>query len=102
MDFVVYGAEHGIFAPEAGKGEHAGKRQAPDEEGPMGVRHDSPEAAEMAHIDDATHGVHHAASAEKEERLEKGVREEVVHAAGHAGERTNAEGQKHVAELADG
>ena len=35
--------------------------------------------AELAHVDDVPHGVHDAAGAEKQQRLEESVREQVEH-----------------------
>ena len=57
------------------------------------------QAAHVAHVLFAAHGVHHAAGAEEEQRLEKGVGHQVKDA---RAERAHAAAQEHVAELADG
>ena len=101
VDFIMHGAEDGVLAPEAGEREDASQRQAADEEGGVGDGHEFSQAAELPHVDDAPHGVHHAAGCEEEEGLEKGVREEVEHAAGDAAGHSRAESKEHVAELTD-
>ena len=64
------------------------------------------QAAEAAHVDDVAHGVHDAAGREEQERLEKGVGEQVEHArddgvrAGRRRADGAAEAEEHVAELA--
>ena len=68
----------------------------------MGRRQFPPQAAELANVDHSAHGVHHAAGPEEQEGLEKCVREQVEHAGGHAELAAGAQGQEHVAELADG
>ena len=68
----------------------------------MGYRHLPPQPAELADVDHAAHGVHHAAGAEEQEGLEKRVRNEVEHARGHAGLAARAQRQEHVSELTDG
>src|SRR4029077_2451291 len=57
------------------------------------------EAAHFADVLLAGHGVDDAAGAEEQEGLEEGVGHEVKNP---CGESTDAEGEKHVAELADG
>src|ERR1044071_2974411 len=94
MHLVVDRAKNSVFAPKTSEGKDAGERQAADEERPMGIGHDSTQAAELAHVDDTAHGVHDAASTEEEEGLEEGVREEVIHSAGDASEGARAESEE--------
>ena len=101
MNLVVDRRQHGVFAPEPRERKHTRQRQAADEKRGVRVGHEPPEAAELAHVDHAAHGVHHAASAEEQQGLKKRVREQVIHSAGHARECPRAERQEHVAELAN-
>ena len=101
VDLVVNRGKDRVFAPEAGQRKHTGQRQAADQKRGVRPGHEAAEAAEVAHVDDAPHRVHHAPGAEEEQGLEEGVREQVKHAAGDAEHRAGSEGQEHVAELAD-
>src|SRR6185437_10484969 len=86
--------EYGILAPESGKGEQTRESQGADEKCRIRLRHLLAKAAELAHVDHASHGMHHAAGAEKEKRLEEGVRHEVKHGRRNAGQKAGAQSQK--------
>ena len=90
---VLDGQQDGVFAPEAGEGKHAGQGQAAEQERPVGNRHAAPQAAEVANVDHPAHGVHHAAGAEEQQGLEKGMGEQMEHAGRHADQRARAQGR---------
>ena len=80
------------------KGHTPGHGQAAEQERPVRDRQPAPQAAEPADVDHSAHGVHHAAGAEEQQGLEKGVRQQVEHAGRHAQQRARAQRQEHVAE----
>ena len=93
--------EDGVFAIEAGEWNHARHRQAADEKRPVRGGHDPPQAAEAADVDHAAHRVHHAPRGEKQQRLEKRMRDQVEYAGRHAQDRAGAQRQKHIAQMTD-
>ena len=90
-----------VLAKEAGEGGHAGECRGPDKERGRRDRHHPSQATKPPHVDDAPHGMHHRASAQEEQRLEAGMREEVEDGGSEAEQRAGAEACEHVAELAD-
>ncbi len=94
------GRQDRVLAPKAGPGKDAGQGQAAEQKRPVRDRHQSPQSAEAAHVD-RLHGVHHAAGAQEQQGLEEGMGEQVEHAGANARQRTDAEGQKHIAQLTD-
>ena len=101
---VRLGVERGedlVFAEEAGKRGNAGEGKGPDQECPRRDRHHMPESTEAPHVDHAPHGVHHRTGAEEEQGFEEGMRDEVENRRGEPEHRAGAEGDEHVAELAD-
>jgi hypothetical protein len=88
-----------ILAPESRQKRKARQGSRPDQHGDERYRHDPPQPAETADIDNSAHGVHHATRAEEQQRLEEGMREQVED--GRAGGK-HPHAQEHVAQLADG
>ena len=75
--------ENLILAEEAGEREDAGKGQAADREGQVGVWQPVAQAPEPSHVDDVAHRVHHAAGCQEEQGFEERVREQVKHRGHH-------------------
>ena len=87
-----------VLAPEAGERRHAGDRQPADDERDRGDRHELAQHAHLAHVLLVVHPVDDRAGPEEQQRLEEGVRDHVEDGR-HVGAR--ADGEEHVAELAD-
>src|SRR5260370_601889 len=92
-------AENFIFAEKSGERKNSGDRQGGDQHRCVGVLDLLVEAAHLANVLLSGHGVNHASCAEEQERLEEGMGHQVKNS---GGEGADAEGKKHVAELADG
>ncbi len=97
---MLRGFEDAVLRPEAGKKQReSAQRQHADGVSEKSERHVGPEAAHAANVLLLVAAVNHRARAEKQQRLEKGVRDQVEHAHGDAAQ---AEAGHHVAELRNG
>jgi hypothetical protein len=88
-----------VLREEASQREHAGVGKGTDHHRPVGHFQLPTQAAHLAHVLLAAHGVDHRARAEEQQALEEAVGEQVEDA---GRPRTRAQGHEHVAELADG
>jgi hypothetical protein len=95
---VLGGVDDAFLAPEAGERREAGERAQPDRERPERHRHVPPKPAHPRH-QVAADRVDHAAGGEEEQRLERGVRQQVEEGGGGGADR---ERTGHVADLGDG
>ncbi len=96
---MLRGFENAILRPEAGEEDwKSAQRQHADGVSDEGERHVDLEAAHPANVLLFVAAVNHRARAEKQERLEKRVRNQVEHA---DGDTAHAEAGHHVAELRD-
>ena len=93
------GLEDRILAEEAGEAREADQRQGADPHHRIGDLHLAPDAAHLAHVLLAGHGVDDRTRAQEQQRLEEGMRVEVEDA-GRVG--ADAAGKEHVAELRAG
>ena len=91
--------ENCVLREKSGERKNSGNRQRGDEHGAMGDGNAMAQVAHVAHVLLAAHGVDHRTCAQKEQRFEKRMREDVEDA---GGECSHAEREKHVAELRDG
>ncbi len=96
---VVRGQQDGVLAEKAVKAGRSRDRQGRGEHGAVGPGNALAKAAHAPHVLLAAHRVHHAAGAQKEQSLEKGMRHQVEDS---GAERAHTASQKHVAQLADG
>ena len=87
-----------VLRPEPGEGRHAGDRQPADDERERGDGHEHAQQAHAAHVLLVVHPVDDRAGPEEQQRLEEGVRDHVEDGR-DVGAR--ADGEEHVAELAD-
>ncbi len=87
-----------VLRPEARERRHAGDGEPADDEGARGDRHELAERAHAAHVLLVVHAVDDRAGAEEQQGLEEGVGDHVEDGDPVA---TDADGQEHVAELAD-
>ena len=102
--WICLGMQRGkdfILAKKTGEGRHSREGQRTDQECGRRDRHHLPQATEPAHVDHATHGMHHRSGPEEEQRLEEGMRHEVEDRRREAEHRARSKAGEHVAELAD-
>jgi hypothetical protein len=69
--------DHHVLGEEAGEGRDAGQRQVADPHQRIGDRDQPPDAAHLAHVLLAGHGVDHRTGAQEQQRLEEGVGDQV-------------------------
>src|SRR6202795_865542 len=91
--------QDGVLTEETGEGRNSGDSQRGDEHGPVGVFDFFAEAAHLAHVLLAAHGVNDAASSKEEKRFEECVRHQMEDARRKG---PDSASEEHVAELADG
>ncbi len=90
-----------VLRPEPGRQREADDREEAAEKHAVGDRHDPGQPAEAAHVDAVVHGVHDRAGRQEQRGLEEAVADQVDDADRvHPG--AEADGQEHVADLADG
>ncbi len=93
------GFEDFVLAEKAGEAGNAGDGQRGDEHRPVSDGNLLAQAAHVAHVLLAAHGVDHAARGEEEQALEEGVGHQVEDSGGVG---AHAAAEEHVAELRDG
>src|SRR5579864_3474594 len=84
--------QNGVFREKAGKERNARDSESREEHRGVSSRNLFAEAAHVAHVLLAAHGVNHAARCKEEQRLEERVRHQVENA---CGKRSDAASQKH-------
>ena len=89
-----------VLRPEAGGEREADDREVAADEHAVGDRHDPPQPAEAAHVDAVVHRVHDRAGRQEQRGLEEAVADQ-VHDADRVHAGAEADGQEHVADLAD-
>ena len=90
-----------VFRIETGKTSHSdnpdpGNRQRPRHHRPEGQRDALPQTAIITHVLLVVHGVDYAAGAQKQQRLEESVREQMEHGDAVS---TATCGEEHIAQL---